>query len=89
MPTPARQRLVWPDVARGVAILGLGILHVSIDVPGGKDTFLAALNYYLGPIRLPLFFVISGYFGVKLLRFNLRDLIFRRLWFFAVPYAFF
>lgn len=89
MPTPARQRLVWPDVARGVAILGLVILHVSIDVPGGKDTFLAALNYYLGPIRLPLFFVISGYFGAKLLRFNLRDLIFRRLWFFAVPYAFF
>lgn len=69
MPTPARQRLVWPDVARGVAILGVVILHVSIDVPGGKDTVLAVLNYYLGPIRLPLFLslvatLVQSFFGL-------------------------
>lgn len=84
--TPARPRLDWPDVAKGVSILGVVLLHVSLAVPQGMDTLAANLNHVLDPLRMPLFFLVSGFFSVKVLNFSLPELFTRRLWFFLVPY---
>ncbi|MDY3127839.1 MAG: acyltransferase family protein [Corynebacterium sp.] len=82
----AGQRLVWPDVAKGISILGVITLHVSLDVPGGEESLLAAFNHWLDPMRMPLFFLVSGFFSAKVLKFSFTQLLTKRLWFFVVPY---
>lgn len=85
--SPASPRLAWPDVAKGVSILGVVVLHVSLVVPYGTDSFIAQVNHLLDPLRMPLFFLVSGMFSTKILRYSLWDLFSRRLWFFVVPYV--
>ncbi|APT92211.1 hypothetical protein CPHO_04140 [Corynebacterium phocae] len=79
-------RLAWPDVARGISIMGVVVLHVSLAVPEGQLTWLAQLNSFIHPLRLPLFFVVSGYFSTKVLSMTFSQLFTRRLWFLLVPY---
>lgn len=81
---PARMR--WPDVAKGLSIVGVVLLHVSLAVPEGMDTLAAQINRILDPLRMPLFFMVSGFFSAKVFGFTFRDLFLRRLWFFLVPY---
>ncbi len=76
----------WPDVAKGLSIVGVVLLHVSLAVPEGMDTLAARLNTILDPLRMPLFFMVSGFFSAKVFGFTFRDLFLRRLWFFLVPY---
>ena len=63
------------------------LLHVTLVVPEGELTWLAALNVWLDPLRLPLFFLVSGYFSTKIFRYSFSELFTRRLWFFLVPYT--
>ena len=87
-PPQPRRRLDWPDIARGISILGVILLHVSLAVPGGMDTRAAEFNAVLDPLRMPLFFLVSGFFATKVFRFSFLELFTRRLWFFLVPYVF-
>ncbi|WPF65461.1 MULTISPECIES: acyltransferase family protein [unclassified Corynebacterium] len=80
-------RVAWPDVAKGVSILGVVLLHVCLAVPFGMDTFAAQVNHLLDPLRMPLFFLVSGVFSTKVLCMSLWELFSRRLWFFLVPYV--
>lgn len=64
-----RQREGWPDVAKGVCIVLVVLWHVvtkhAIDVQGAgpvTDSW-ATLNAQLLPLRMPLFFLISGMFA--------------------------
>lgn len=79
-------RLAWPDIAKGISILGVILLHACLAVPDGMDSTLAAMNRFLDPLRMPLFFLVSGYFSGKILNYSFGELFFRRLWFFVVPY---
>lgn len=81
-----RTRMDWPDVAKGLSILGVVLLHVTLAIPGAKGSFLAELNHILDPLRMPLFFLVSGFFSVKILTMTFEQLFKRRLWFFLVPY---
>lgn len=80
-------RLAWPDVAKGISILGVVALHVTLAVPHGEDTALATINALLDPLRMPLFFLISGLFATKVFSFTFAELFTKRLWYFLVPYA--
>ncbi|MDO5031371.1 acyltransferase family protein [Corynebacterium sp.] len=80
-------RLAWPDVAKGISILGVVLLHITLQVPESQETWLAAFNVWLDPLRLPLFFLVSGYFSRKVLKFSFPQLFARRLWYFLVPYV--
>lgn len=82
----AQKRLMWPDVAKGISILGVVLLHIGIGVPEGESTWLYQVNTWLDPLRMPLFFVVSGYFSTKILNYTLRDVLIKRVWFFFVPY---
>lgn len=84
--TTPKKRMDWPDVARGLSILGVVLLHVTMTIPGAEDTFLAELNHFLDPLRMPLFFLVSGFFSAKVLNLTFEQLFKRRLWFFLVPY---
>ena len=81
-----KQRMAWPDIAKGISILGVVTLHATMAVPEGADTTLAKINTLLDPLRMPLFFLVSGLFSTKVLNFTFSQLFARRLWFFLVPY---
>jgi len=66
-------RLQWPDVAKGVCILLVVLHHVTgkqygMVVPGGlgvaEDAWLW-ITAALKPIRMPLFFAVSGFFAAS------------------------
>lgn len=82
----AAPRMAWPDVAKGLSILGVILLHVTLAVPEAENTTLALANKLTDPLRMPLFFLISGLFATKIFRFSFLELFTRRLWFFLVPY---
>lgn len=79
-------RLDWPDVAKGLSIFGVVLLHVTLSIPEAGNTLVAELNHFLDPLRMPLFFLVSGFFSVKILNQTFEQLFKRRLWFFLVPY---
>lgn len=87
--TPRKvERLAWPDAARGLSIIGVLLLHACLTVPSAMETTLPAqYNEMLAPLRLPLFFLVSGFFSVKILHSTLFELLSRRLWYFVVPYV--
>lgn len=80
------QRMPWPDVARGISILGVIVLHVGLIVPNGHTTRIFEFNDNLLPLRMPLFFMISGFFALKVMNMSLNDVLAKRIWFLAVPY---
>lgn len=61
------------------------LLHITLKVPGADQTWLATLNTFLDPLRLPLFFLVSGYFSYKVFCYSFPELFIRRLWFFSYP----
>ncbi|BAU96517.1 hypothetical protein N24_2255 [Corynebacterium suranareeae] len=81
-----KTRMDWPDIAKGISILGVVLLHVSLAIPGGQDTLASHLNSLLDPLRMPLFFMVSGFFAVKVLDQSFGELFRGRLWFYLVPY---
>lgn len=83
-----KERLSWPDVSRGLSIIGVLILHVGMAVPYGTETALHKMNDEFAPLRMPLFFLVSGFFAVKVLRMSFVELCTKRLWFLAVPFVF-
>ena len=73
--------VVWADVAKGVCII-LVVLHHLVGkhyvnvLPDRLDGLAAtwnALTYKLKPVRLPLFFLISGFFAANALRRPWRE----------------
>ncbi len=71
--TPERSRVAWADVAKGVCILLVVLWHVLMkhylqihwhiggQVKGAWGTF----GEQLLPLRMPLFFAVSGFFAVR------------------------
>ncbi len=68
-----RTRLVWPDVAKGACILLVVLHHVIVKdfqfllLPPLQieGTFWHDVTYALKPVRMPLFFVVSGFFASR------------------------
>lgn len=62
-------RVGWPDVAKGVCIILVVLWHVvtkhavEVDGAGAITEAWATLNAQLLPLRMPLFFLISGMFA--------------------------
>lgn len=89
--SPARSttRVEWVDAAKGLSIFGVCLVHIVSGIPGALDTWLGELSRQLDPIRMPLFFLLSGMFAHRVLERTLGDLWYRRLWFLLVPYLVF
>jgi uncharacterized membrane protein YcfT len=70
---PPVERLAWLDVAKGLCILLVVLHHVTSKyvlvvlppdlAPVGEAWF--ALNQVLRPLRMPVFFAISGFFAAR------------------------
>lgn len=84
-----RTRYLWADCAKGLSIIGVCYMHVVTGVAGGTASAWNWFNEFMDPIRMPLFFLISGLFAHRVIERTLGDLWFRRLWFLLVPYLVF
>lgn len=82
----SRRRVAWADSAKGLSILGVGFMHIVTGAPHGEQTTWATVSSILDPLRMPLFFLVSGLFAHRVITRNLEDLWFRRLWFLLIPY---
>lgn len=71
--TPARARLDWADVAKGACIVLVVLHHATtkqydVLVPAHLTAVADAWNsltHALKPVRMPLFFVLSGFFAAS------------------------
>lgn len=77
------QRLVWADVARGCCVLLVVLHHLvtkhhDLTLPpsmGGVEQVWTALTTALKPLRMPLFFTLSGLFAAASVRRPWRDVV--------------
>lgn len=78
-----KPRFDWPDVARGVCMVLVVLWHsaswVQDEVYGGPPAPWVQFGLWVTPLRMPLFFFISGYFSATLMARPLRTLR-RRTW---------
>lgn len=79
----SRGRLLWADAAKGVAVVAVVFHHFQIKHLAQTgwpvhDTVLKALEastMALLPIRMPLFFLLSGFFAAAAIRRSWRNLL--------------
>lgn len=76
-------RVEWPDFARGICMFLVILWHSSAwvhdELYGGPPAPWVQFGIWLTPLRMPLFFFISGYFSMTLLARPLRTAR-RRTW---------
>ncbi|MGV1034791.1 MAG: acyltransferase family protein [Microbacteriaceae bacterium] len=85
----------WADSAPGLAIVAVVMMHVLVkDVAyAGWQMWEPAALFWrvfqnlLLPIRMPLFFLISGYFGARVIAQNWREVLITRTFRFYYLYA--
>ncbi|TRY17794.1 acyltransferase [Tessaracoccus rhinocerotis] len=69
------ERLHWADTAKAVAVVLVVVYHVALTAlknfaPGApySEQFWGVLSTWLLPVRMPLFFLVSGVLAVRALR---------------------
>ncbi|OYN88783.1 acyltransferase family protein [Parenemella sanctibonifatiensis] len=82
----AKKRLDWVDAGKGLSILGVVTFHAVVRAETWEG-LAGEITDLLTPVRLPLFFLLSGLFSHRIRELSLLDLITRRLWFLVVPYV--
>ena len=83
----APQRIVWPDAAKAACIVLVVLFHTTTKhygdlpwhVPDRLLFLWSVVTVGLRPIRMPLFFLISGWFAARALRRPLREVFERRV----------
>ncbi|KFI27093.1 hypothetical protein CG51_11270 [Haematobacter missouriensis] len=76
-----KTRIVWIDVVKGLTLF-LVVLHHSHQYLAwaGVSTYTTyRLNNVIGLARMPLFFAISGYLAMSVIRRPLREVLSRRI----------
>ena len=78
-PTPTR--LLWADVARGLCIVLVVMMHSTLGVQDalGASGWLNPVVEFAKPFRMPAFFLVAGLFFAPMLTRSWPELIDRRL----------
>lgn len=81
-PARPRRRVQWVDAAKGLCIVLVVIGHAITELAdhGYATGIWAQVNFILGPVRMPLFFLASGLFAAKALSEPWSRLADRRIW---------
>lgn len=77
-----RRRVEWVDAAKGLCILLVVAGHAVINLNnnGYETGAWEEINLAIGPIRMPLFFLLSGLFAAKALSERWPKFADRRIW---------
>ncbi len=84
-----KPRIEWLDIAKGGSIVCVAVFHATLYMKanGFDPKFASALNELLTPIRMPMFFTISGILGAGVLKRDWRSLFAKQIWTFAYLFA--
>lgn len=84
-----KPRIEWLDIAKGGSIVCVAVFHATLYMKanGFDPKFAAALNELLTPIRMPMFFTISGILGAGVLKRDWRSLLTKQIWTFVYLFA--
>lgn len=76
-----KMRIDWVDVARGMSILFVVLFHASIVLQdqGDLHPLFWKINNLLSPVRMPLFFAVSGMLAAGMIARQDFGAIFRRV----------
>jgi len=87
-PAAPKTRYVWIDTARGLTMIFVVLLHADVVAQAmGRPALLITLfNYALYPLRMPMFFLVSGMLSAALLRRSAGEVMRRRVWHYAWLY---
>ncbi len=82
-------RQAWVDVAKGASILLVVVYHATLylRIEGQAAYAFVQLNTLLEPVRMPLFFCLSGFLAAGMLQRGWGDLFRRRILLFAYLFA--
>ena len=89
VPKPVAARIDWIDAAKAVSIL-LVVFHHSELISGAvglKWGIYERLDALFGPIRMPLFFTVSGIFAAKAVSQRWRLLVERKVFYYFYLYG--
>lgn len=77
----AGKRIAWLDIARGLCMVLVVLLHADFALGRIEEhpQGLYLLNLALVPLRLPLFFLVSGMLAAGMLRRPAREVLHRRV----------
>ena len=80
-PAAAKPRHGWVDLAKGVCIVLVVLLHTTNFMVGRglADPIWHEVNSFAQPVRMPLFFFVSGLFVTKALTMSWTDVLRRRV----------
>ena len=83
------ERIDWLDVAKGGSILLVVLYHSTmyLRLEGQASYAFVQLNALMEPVRMPLFFCISGFLAAGMFRRSWSDLFRRRILLFAYLFA--
>ena len=89
LPAPPQDRVAWVDVAKGLTILLVVVFHAQIYLAhkGLGLAFYTQINTVLQPVRMPLFFAVSGLLAVSLIRRDWRHVLQNRVGVFLLLFA--
>ena len=75
-------RVEWVDAAKGLCILLVVAGHAinNLNYNGYATGIWEQINLMIGPVRMPLFFLLSGLFAAKALSERWRSFADRRIW---------
>jgi uncharacterized membrane protein YcfT len=86
---PVRPRFAWVDTARGLTMIMVVLLHAdAVTQAMGKPVLpILLFDYALFPLRMPMFFLVSGLLAAGLLRRPAGEVLRRRVLHYAWLYA--
>ncbi len=78
----ANPRIDWLDTAKGLSIIGVVLFHAHLCAwsLGFEPAYTGAINDFLQPIRMPLFFTISGVLAANALARSWPTVLAGRVW---------
>lgn len=95
-PSAPQERVAWLDIARAMSIVLVVVYHVAVGgaghvLLGGRDTFVGKLwlhgNLALVPLRMPLFFMISGVLAAGAIQRSWKAVVRPRIYDLLWPYV--
>ena len=77
-----KARVAWMDIAKGGSIFLVVLYHVCMFMlnSGFEVETLIKFNASVGPIRMPLFFLVSGVFSASLIKREWNVILTGRFW---------
>ncbi|CUI80514.1 acyltransferase family protein [Cognatishimia activa] len=82
-------RIEWMDLAKGMSIFLVVLLHCELRLRSEElsSSFFVSVSDLFNPVRMPLFFAVSGFLAASSINKSWRDLLSRKVWRFVYIYA--